>query len=445
MKKIVYLLFLINYFSFSQTPGDSLKIISDTIKLPFAIAEEKKLSDEDLKDKKEGIYVTGAPDLSSDPINGFGYGGEGAIFFNGKKNDPFFEYTPYRASLSLVLFNTTRSQREFFLKLDVPYILNTKWRLRLEGGYEVNPNLLYFGTSEKSLQGLSYYDSIKGPVNNAKYSDYEKSLTGSDQFYNGYSKKEGVLNVSMERSFLDGKLRLLAGYEAAYVDFSAYSCNSLIQTDFNTGKILGLNKGVVTFIQTGLIYDTRDLETDPGNGIFAELTNELSLKALGSAFNLNKTFAHFNFYKKILPGTFKKFVIAGRAAFGYTAMDSPFFEYQDQWTSEGSIEGLGGPNTLRGFKQSRFLGRVMTFNNLELRYRFAQLKLLKQTFTFSAVPFIDAGGVWDDLNRIGHFENYRVSEGGGLRIAWNVNTILRFDYAVSKEDKQFFFNFSHAF
>jgi hypothetical protein len=205
--------------------------VADTLKLPFAIAKEKMLSDEDLKNKKEGAYVTGAPDLSSDPVNGFGYGGEGSIYFNGKKTDPFFAYTPYRARLDLVLFNTTRNQREFMLKLDVPYILNTKWRLRVEGGYEANPNHLYFGNTEKSLKGLNYYpdnDSTKTVVNDAKYSDYEKSLVGDNQFYNNYFKKEGVLNVSMERSFFEGKFRFLFGYEAAYVDFSTFKGNSFV-------------------------------------------------------------------------------------------------------------------------------------------------------------------------------------------------------------------------
>src|SRR5690349_1602621 len=99
---------------------------SDTTKLPFAIADEKRLSDEDLKDKKEGWYITGAPDLSSDPINGFGYGAEGSVFFNGKRSDPFFAYTAYKAKFDFVVFNTTKDQREFFLRLDVPYIFNTK-------------------------------------------------------------------------------------------------------------------------------------------------------------------------------------------------------------------------------------------------------------------------------------------------------------------------------
>ena len=422
--------------------------VSDTLKLPFAIAKEKRLSDEDLANKKEGAYVTGAPDISSDPVNGFGYGGEGTIFFNGKKSDPFFAYTPYRASLGIILFNTTRSQRELMLTLDVPYIFNTKWRLRVEGGYEANPNLLYFGQDENSLKGLQYYsnnDSSQTPTKNVTYNDYEKSLKGGNEFYNTYFKKEAVLNVSGERSFLDGKFRMLVGYEVAYVDFSSFAGKSLVQQEYDAKKITGLGKGIVTIEQLGLIWDTRDLETDPSNGVFAELTNELSLKALGSKYDFNKTFFHFNYYKKLFPRRLKKLVFAGRVAFGYSALDCPFFEYQDQWSSEGSIEGLGGANTLRGFKQSRFLGRVMSFNNAELRYRFAQCHILKQHFAFSAVPFADAGAVWDKLSRIGYFNNFRISEGLGLRIAWNVNTILRFDYAISKEDNQFFFNLSHAF
>src|SRR6478609_227632 len=82
----------------AQQHADTLK--SDTLKkLPFAIADEKKLSEEDLANKKEGVYLTGIPDISSDPVNGFGYGGQASIFFNGKKSDPFFEYTPYRAEI----------------------------------------------------------------------------------------------------------------------------------------------------------------------------------------------------------------------------------------------------------------------------------------------------------------------------------------------------------
>lgn len=420
----------------------------DTLKLPFAISKEKRLSDEDLANKKEGAYLTGIPDFSSDPVNGIGIGAEGSLFFNGKRSDPFFAYTPYRAELDVALFATTRNQYEAMFTLDVPYIFNTKWRLRAEAGYEKNPNLLYFGLTEQSLNGLSFYpggDTAAALQRNVSYARYDKNLAAYNPSLNQYIKDEYILNVSIEHSYLDGKLRALFGYEIAQVGISLFSGRSKLLEDEHTANVLGLGKNIVTIAQQGLIYDTRDLETDPSVGVFAELTNELSLQALGSAFNFNKTFFHYNYYYNVFPKKIKKTVIAMRFAAGYTAGDAPFFEYQDQWSSEGSIEGLGGAYTLRGYKQSRFLGRVMSFNNLEIRYRIAQTQFLKQQLVISAVPFADAGAVWDKLNRVGHFENFRFSEGLGARVVWNINTVLRFDYAFSPEDKQFFFNLAHTF
>jgi len=418
------------------------------IALPFAIAQEKKLSDEDLQNKKEGTYVVGVPDISSDPVNGFGYGAEGSIFFNGKRSDPFFEYTPYRAELAITAFNTTKQQRELTVKVDIPYIFDTKWRFRGEAGYESNPNLLYFGQTEKSLQGLSYYpngDTTQPKVYNATYDDYVNNLPADSQNYNTYFKKEYILNMSLEHSFMDGKLRVLGGFEIANVDITTFEGKSLLQEENAVSPVNGLGRNTFTMFQTGLIYDTRDLETDPNQGVFSELTNELSLTELGSHSNFNKVFFHINSYHKLFAKTFGKMVLATRFGYGYTSGDAPFFEYQDQWSSEGSIEGLGGAHSLRGYKQGRFLGRAMNFNNIELRTRFAQTRFLNQHFAFSAVPFFDMGGVWDEFKNSFSFNNYRFTEGLGLRIAWNVNTILRFDYAVSKEDKQFFFSLAHAF
>ncbi|MBS1491063.1 MAG: BamA/TamA family outer membrane protein [Bacteroidetes bacterium] len=444
MKILYTFLFL---FTFTlQSARLSAQQKSDTTKLPFAIADEKKLSDEDLKDKKEGTYLTGEPEFSSDPVNGFGYGAEGSIFFNGKRSDPFFAYTAYRARLDFVLFNTTKNQREFGFTLDIPYILNTKWRFRASGAIEQNPNLLYFGTTAKeSLRGLSYVNGPGDTAKNVSYSDYEKNfLTGANQFYNNYNKQEEIINLSLERNFLEGRLRALVGFEMAHLNMTPLQNNALIQQDFNAGKIYGLGHSWVNIYQLGLVYDTRDLEPDPSKGIVAEVTNELSLKALGSSFDFDKVYAHLNFYQKIFPSVFNRLIFAGRIAMGYTALDAPFFEYQDQWSPEGDIEGLGGPRTLRGYKQSRFLGRAMHFSNFELRWRFAQSHWFKQHFEFSAVPFYDIGGVWDNLSAI-NTNNLRYSRGGGLRIVWNESTVLRFDYAVSKEDQQFFFNLAHTF
>jgi outer membrane protein assembly factor BamA len=431
--------------SFAQT-DTSAKV---PLRLPFAIANEKKMDQEELDAKKEGVTVTGIPDVSSDPINGQGIGAEGSVFFNGKKTDPFFAYTPYRAELKVAVFITNKAQKELRLGFDIPYIANTRWRLRAEAAYSVDPNQLFFGVTEKSLKPLSYFrndNPSNGIVNHASFKAYENSLVGNKAFYNTYTKTEAVVNVSGERSFFGGKVRLLIGYEIAMINISTpLNDSSLVHRESLAGNITGYGKNRISLLQTGIIYDTRDLETNPSRGIFAEITNEISAKALGSQYNFNKTFVHANGYYTLLPKIFKKVILCGSFGLGYTAGAAPFFEYPDGWSSEGDIDGLGGSRTLRGYKQARFAAPVLQYANFELRCRFLQFKALKQNFVLSAVPFFDEGGVWNSFSRINHLENIRYSEGLGLRIVWNVNTVLRFDYALSKEDKQFFFQLGHTF
>lgn len=418
--------------------------------LPFKISQLKQLDSAELADKREGTYVTGVPDISIDPINGFGYGAEGSIIFNGNKENPFFNYTPYLTKLDVALFNTSNQQRELIITLDKPYIFKSKWRLRGELAYEINPNLLYFGLTDNTLNSLatlSAQDKMpRPPFGGQFYKQYTESLGQNQTYFNNYTKEEYILNVSGEYAMMDSKMRLIVGGELAGLNISTrVDSVSRLQRDRAENHILGVGKSTITFFQLGLVYDTRDFEPDPNRGIFAEITNEFSSKALGSSFNMDKLFAQAKGYKKLLPGTFKKLVFAARAGIGYTFGGAPFFEYQDEWSSEGSIEGLGGNNTLRGFKQSRFLSRGMYFMNAELRARFAKAEVLKQHLVFSAVPFFDAGSVYNSLSDIFNTSTLKTSEGLGLRIAWNLSTILRFDYAVSSEDRQFFFTFGQAF
>ena len=188
MKKLLAIAFLLSYTYIKAQP------VSE--ELPFAISGEKKLSAEDLANKKEGTYVTGIPDLSSDPVNGFGYGLEGELYFNGKRTDPFFAYTPYRYKLSVVAFNTTKRQREFSVNFDSPYIFHSKWRLRASAVFETNPNRLYFGYDSQTLNPLS---SAANPSNTfSNYTNYRNNLQNirngkageapvvTDFFYNNF-------------------------------------------------------------------------------------------------------------------------------------------------------------------------------------------------------------------------------------------------------------------
>jgi hypothetical protein len=51
--------------------------------------------------------------------------------------------------------------------------------------------------------------------------------------------------------------------------------------------------------------------------------------------------------------------------------NAPFFEFQDQWSPDGSINSLGGKQSCVGIEQIG-LSRSLWFTNVELRYRFLE-------------------------------------------------------------------------
>ncbi|SDF62066.1 hypothetical protein SAMN04487996_111298 [Dyadobacter soli] len=62
--------------------------------------EFRKISESDLAKKREGTFVTGLPDFSSDPVADFGFGARTNIFWNSKRQDRLFAYKPLASSSS---------------------------------------------------------------------------------------------------------------------------------------------------------------------------------------------------------------------------------------------------------------------------------------------------------------------------------------------------------
>ncbi|PJZ65701.1 peptide-binding protein [Leptospira wolffii] len=465
--------------------------------LPFPMDPTKQLCAKDLEVKKEGWYPTGLPLINSDPNEGIGYGVRAYAYNNGKKSDPLFDYTPYRLRFFAQYFNTNKNAQYHQLSLDMPFIANTQWRLRADAFLTITPTTLFFGIGESSLKTLSYYDRNQPGGNlytNATYADQERNLSYyrpggpqdpvafggntyygvpsqpgfmvTDRMYNRYEIETPMINLSTERSYFGGTVRLVAGIKASnniirtFDGKKAHGYDPVLGSDFNAadvpngktrltedqeaGKILGYNGGYVNAIRLALVYDTRDFEPDPNSGTFLEATYEKNSKAFGSDFEFQKYFAQGKFFWSPFPKVFDKLVVASRFGMGLSEGDVPFFEYRNMWGTEGLIGGLGGLRTLRGYKQDRFVGRVMGWGNLEVRWKFAQMSVGGEYFAFNLVPFFDFGRIWDDEHKIGT-KDYKYSKGIGLRIAWNQATIIMIDYAKSREDEQVFVNFSHAF
>lgn len=452
----------------------ALSVASQT-KDTLSFIKAKKMSDADLAKKREGTFITGIPDFSSDPVTGFGFGVRTNTYWNGKKTDPFFAYTPYRAKLKANAAYYTSNARELILSLDVPYYKGTRWRFKIDFKAQQNPANLYFGSSESTLGELRLPSTPNGGQTYSTYSAFDKARKTlrpgeigeasfvTDALSNRYRETEYMLNLKADYALgKKGIWRIMGGYEIQHLSYKTFegteaeaidpitlqettapNGTSLLRRDFQQGLIAGLDGGWVSILQTALIFDTRDFEPDPTRGFYLELANEFSNQIIGSQFNFDKLFFQGRFYKKIPIG--KRTVFGGRIGVGSIFGDNaPFFEFQDQWSPEGSINALGGKQSLRGHRANRFLARSMAFTNFELRVRLAETKLGKQRFAFGVAPFFDAGTVrdqWQDLN----FSNIKTSYGVGLRIAWNQSTIISFDYGLSKEDNLFYFGIGQAF
>ncbi|MBC8151914.1 MAG: BamA/TamA family outer membrane protein [Bacteroidetes bacterium] len=463
MRRIVYLALLAGGLAvptFAQ-PIDSLAFI-----------RSKRMSDTDLAKKREGRFTTGLPDLSSDPVTGFGLGLRTNTYWNGTRANPLFAYTPYLVRLRANASYYTTNARELTFSVDVPYYRGSRWRFRVDFKAQQNPANLYFGSNESTLGPLRLpsnptatfdtYEAYDDARSRLRPGQEGEAAFVSDALSNRFRETEFMLNLKADYALGRGRWRVMGGYEIqslAYKTFQgtetdavdpatgaatkAPNGTSLLARDAQQGLIFGLDGGRVSLLQSALIYDTRDFEPDPTRGMYFEAANEFSNRVIGSEFNFDKVFLQGRIYQRLPVGS--RTVLAGRIGAGTIfGNQAPFFEYQDQWSPDGSINALGGRQSLRGYRANRFLARALAFTNVELRVRVADLKVGRQNFGFGVAPFFDAGTVrdrWQDLD----FSNIKTSYGAGARVAWNLSTILFFDYGLSKEDRLFYFGIGQIF
>lgn len=460
--------------------------------LPFELHKSKRIPDSELEDKKEGTFVTGLPRIEFDPIRGFGAGGNLFLYINKTSDDPFFAYTPYRHRLSTELFVFENGRVRYALQYDAPYFLNTKWRMRADAVLWEDPEAQYWGIGRESLNPLQFTDKRTGaPRTFNKVNDYEDNLAlalegandelYTDLFFNNLIQREQLYNLLFERTFWKGKGRFMFGYEALFTQFESYKNRRIDEAiDPQTGEeveaihnetlidiqrqegvwnrfnLSGFDRknannryNFTSMLAAALIYDTRDFEPDPSEGVFLEYSHEMSNPLLGSQFEFNKfmiqgqyihTLARWNQNKS-------RITFAGLAALGHIfGSDINFIEMWDlsSQAEAGGILVLGGERSLRGFREARFLAPTVALVNLELRSRLYDFRVLKQHFNVGLTPFFDFGSVWDqpaDMN----LRQWKGAPGIGARIAWNQSTILRLDFAQSSEGNQTFFGFSHIF
>ncbi len=456
--------------------------------LPFHIDPSKRMPEEEIAEKKEGVFVTGVPRFEFDPIRGFGVGGNVNLFINNKRDDPFFEYTPYRHRLNAEFFIFQNGRFRYALNYDAPYIFNSKWRLRADLVHWEDPQAQYWGIGRSMNRPLRFRDKRTGVERDfAKLADYEENLALAEQgsdgqhytdfHYNHMEQRERLYNILGERTFLGGRLRLMFGYEALFTSFSSYNGRPAEQAFTLEGQAVeAINNPTLvdkqradgtwqrfnlsgftnsedykftSMLASALIYDTRDFEPDPSRGVFLQYSHEYSAPWFGSDFHFHKFMVQAQYIHTLAQWRDRRsrLTFAGMAAVGHIfGSNINFIEMWDlsSQAEAGGILVLGGARSLRGYREARFLAPTIALVNLELRARFYDFRVLRQHISLSLMPFYDFGSVWDNPRDM-NFRQWRGAPGVGARIGWNLSTVLRLDYGHSREGGQFFFGFGHIF
>jgi outer membrane protein assembly factor BamA len=401
-------------------------------------------------DHVEGDHIEVLPAVGYDPNVGRLLGALGYYAMDGSKNDPLFSVTPYRHRFFAQAVRSTLGYRQYMLSYDGLYLGDSPYRLRAGLLYERNINANYFGVGERSMGQLEFQGRV--------HRSFDEQTAAASAFHDGfasplynhyaYTRPSGT--ATLERGVLGGLVRLELGAIVQHLSISRYDGTSTtgrdaagndvpaihgptkLGLDCMAGTVRGCSGGWNDLLKAGVAFDTRDFEPAPRRGVFADAVAEWSSNRFGSSYDYVRFSTTARVYWSPVPEV-TDLVLASRFTYSMQTANAPFFAQGTLGGTERDIEGaLGGDATLRGYRNNRFSGAVIALANAELRWTFWKFHLRKQHLELMLAPLLDVGRVFDKVEL--SLSSWRAAYGGGFRVAWNRSTIIRFDFATSRED-----------
>ena len=411
------------------------------------------------KEVKTGWSMGVLPCATYSVDNGLQYGAFGDVYYYGDGST----YPDPLHKISWEASHFTKGKTRLYLGYDSKYLI-PNMRVNASVTYVDDPMYNFWGFN--GTPALQNYDLWTNKGITEGKPDFGKSVN-----YYGMSRKMFRVLANVQGRITDN-LNWAAGvnfwnwqmgdmresqknaetghglYDTGTTLYQRYQDIGAIPADeAKGGNALELNAGVV--------FDTRDIEAAPNQGVWAEAYlngNVLDHRYL-------KACVYFRNYIDIpihIPAGDP--VFAYRVAWQQTiAGETPFYMIQNVplLVQRNMIsEGFGSSNTIRGIRENRILTEGFAWVNTELRVKLVSFKVAGQYFYIAVNPFFDAGMVTKDYRPdvFGKGENATdpklaalgvdkqiydsskagqivYSAGSGLKIAMNQNFIVSVELA----------------
>ena len=305
------------------------------------------------------------PGMGYDADDGIGFAVMGELWWR----DP--DYDPYRASLRVLGYVSVFGHHHHRFVLDLPD-LGRFQGLRFTGylTYRQWLNDGYWGIGNGNLRDRQYVGDFDRDDPRRKHYKYKLIQPFAHM----------VLRYD-----LGPLLSTFASLSLQWTHVGTYE-GSLLEEQ----QPFGMDGGWSAQAGGGFIWDTREPELCPIEGIFAEVSGRIYPSITDPSHVFGGPFASMRAYFPLAP---PRVVLGWRVMLEWLWGDIPFYEMV-RWGGSEPILGFGGYQTIRGISFGRWRAPGKGVANLELRIDLFRHRAFRSVLRWQAVVFGDLGGVW---------------------------------------------------
>ncbi|MBI4811298.1 MAG: BamA/TamA family outer membrane protein [Ignavibacteriales bacterium] len=327
------------------------------------------------------------PILSYDTDVGFGYGVKGFLLNTLGVNESF----------DIVLFNSTKGERWYKFIFSIP-------DFELRQG-KVYPFAIDFTVDYDKWIKYSYF----GIGNSSRFEDREY-----------YTREPLEISMTVSRGFSKKLVGQIGARYRTSMNFNFSSGSRLAEQP----PLLNASRATFTSFFSTFRFDSRNSFINPSRGLV--INSEIEVSPKWNASNVSFLRIGFGIQHYSILFDYPKTILAIR--FGMQCLYGSNLPIQ-------ILLPIGGGNTLRGSPQERYLDKISTVGNIELRFPIF--------WRFGGVAGYDFGKVW---NKIQQLDLSHWSSNPNIGIRFHFDTfIVRADLGLGKETTGFYLNFGHIF